>query len=86
MIYDLLERKKEVDKTNRMFADRRSGVIAATFANAWRDTKKQKDPYTWVDFFPDHKPPQKVQSDEEIAFALKLWARRSEVIARARGE
>jgi hypothetical protein len=46
----------EHEHTGGHWDDWRAGMIAATIANAHRDTKKQKKPYSPQDFVPSHPP------------------------------
>ena len=56
--------------------DWRAGLIAATIANANRDSKKRRRPYEPQDFMPKYeKPHAEEQSWEEQARILEMWAR-----------
>ncbi len=56
--------------------DWRAGLIAATIANANRDSKKRRRPYEPQDFMPKYEKPQaEEQSWEEQARILEMWAR-----------
>jgi len=61
--------------------DWRAGLIAATIANANRDSKKRRRPYEPQDFMPQHNKPQmEDQSWEEQARILEMWARTLEAV------
>lgn len=56
--------------------DWRTGLIAATIANANRDPKKRRRPYEPQDFMPCRdRQPVKEQTWEEQARILEAWAR-----------
>ncbi len=60
--------------------DWRAGMVAATVANANRDEKKRRKPYTPRDFMPQRIKPEtevesKTQTPAEQAKTLGLWGR-----------
>ena len=56
--------------------DWRTGLIAATIANANRDPKKRRKPYEPQDFMPRRdSPPQAEQDWQEQARILEMWGR-----------
>lgn len=55
--------------------DRRAALITSTVANAFRDTKKQRRPFTIEDFMPRRDvAPVEEQSVEEQARIIQMWA------------
>lgn len=53
--------------------DRRAGEIAAVIASAHRDPDKRRDPFTWLDFFPEWREAHPAQTDEEMLAAMEMW-------------
>lgn len=52
--------------------DLRTGIVSATVANANRDPKKQRKPYSPKDFMPQWDKPGE-QSPEEQLEIIKMW-------------
>lgn len=71
----LHERWREREQAQRQAADRRAGEVAAMMANLKRDPKKAPKPWTWMDIFPEHLPPSKDQTEDEMLMAFEVWAR-----------
>lgn len=65
----LLDRHRERQRAE----DRRAGVVAAMIYNAHRNTKKDPTGWTWLNVFPEHKPPRAVQTDDQMFEAMLLW-------------
>jgi hypothetical protein len=74
LLFRLLERRGELERLNTIRADRRAGEVTALIANVHRDTKKQRDPFSWLDFFPEHRPKPKAQTADEMAVAMRRWS------------
>lgn len=70
LLVSLVERHREHERR----ADRRAGEVAALMANINRDTKKRREPFTWLDIFPEYKEPEKPQTDEQMLAAMQMWA------------
>lgn len=77
LLFQLLGRHAELERARQTREDYRSGTLAALYANAHRDTKAKPEPFRWDDFFPQHRPPVKPQTDEELLQAMELWAKAS---------
>ncbi len=55
-------------------ADLRAGIVASTFANANRDPKRQRRPFTPQDFMPRWNRPQREgQTAEEQRQIIEQW-------------
>ncbi len=67
----LLERYKE----GLARADRRAGEVVAMLYNVNRDGQKDPKGRDWTDFFPEHKPPKKVMTDEEMLDVGMMWTK-----------
>lgn len=65
----LVDRHKQRQRAE----DRRAGVVAAMIYNAHRNPKKDAKGWTWLDVFPEHRPPKVVQTDDQMFEAMKLW-------------
>lgn len=50
--------------------DQRSGIIASTFANGFRDKRKRKKPFQVSDFMPDRGPKKPVKKSWQSMLAL----------------
>jgi len=66
LLFTLLERLREVREAERLMAEHRAGVIAATIANVHRDDTKRPEPYGPGFFFPALRQPQREMSDDEL--------------------
>lgn len=75
----IAERHKEHERRK----DQRAGDVLAMLYNINRDAKKDPDGKTWLDFYPEHKPPKKPQTEEQMLEAMKMWAAATSRKARA---
>jgi hypothetical protein len=55
--------------------DRRAGEVVAMLYNINRDRKKDPKGWTWLTVFPEHQPPVKHQSEDEMFANMMQWAR-----------
>lgn len=66
----LWERHKERERK----ADRRSGEVVAMVYNMGRDTKRDPKGWSWLNVYPEHKPPVRPQTEDEMLLAMTmLW-------------
>lgn len=72
---DLFVRLVEAGREREKRADRRSGEIVAMLANVNRDAKKQPEPWTWLDIYPEWKPARREQTEEGMLAAMMMWSR-----------
>lgn len=49
--------------------------MVAMLYNAHRDSKKDPKGINWLDVFPEHKPPMRPQTEEELFAVMQMWAR-----------
>jgi len=59
-------------KVDQERLDFRSAIVASTIANAFRDSKKKKEPFTVDDFMPTRAQKKKTQSVDDAKAAVKM--------------
>lgn len=65
-LVELVRRRRTAERVR----DYRAGTIAAVVAETRRDGKKRPKPYTWLDFFPQHRSRQAWQDQLAIVEML----------------
>jgi hypothetical protein len=65
-----------IDPFGEERSDLRAGIVASTIANANRDSKQRRRPYTPQDFMPDFESREESgeKSPEEVYALMRSWA------------